>query len=141
MAGADPGRRVQIDVSLTERLEGGANCLAWRPICLARDAESEINDMPDTTRTGAVTGSSAHRRPGSRVERLSVGRCRGSPRKEMLMSAVDKAKDKAQAAKGKLKKDTGKALDDPVLEGEGKADQVKGNVKQAGEKVKDAVKK
>ena len=57
------------------------------------------------------------------------------------MSAVDKAKDKAQAAKGKVKKGTGKVLNDPVLEGEGKADQVKGNLKQAGEKVKDAVKK
>ena len=57
------------------------------------------------------------------------------------MSAKDKAKDKVQAAKGKLKKRTGKALGDPVLEGEGKADQVKGNLKQAGEKAKDAVKK
>ena len=57
------------------------------------------------------------------------------------MSATDKAKDKAQAAKGRIKKETGKALDDPYLEGEGKADQVKGNVKQAGEKVKDAFKK
>ena len=57
------------------------------------------------------------------------------------MSAADKAKDKAQAAKGKVKKETGKALDDPYLEGEGKADQVKGNMKQAGEKVKDAFKK
>ena len=57
------------------------------------------------------------------------------------MSAADKAKDKAQAAKGKVKKETGKALDDPYLEGEGKADQVKGNLKQAGEKVKDAFKK
>lgn len=57
------------------------------------------------------------------------------------MSATDKAKDKAQAAKGKVKKDTGKAIDDPVLEGEGKADQVKGNLKQAAEKVKDAAKK
>ena len=54
------------------------------------------------------------------------------------MSATDKAKDKAQAAKGKVKKETGKAVDDPVLEGEGKADQVKGNLKQAGEKIKDA---
>ena len=54
------------------------------------------------------------------------------------MSATDKAKDKAQAAKGKVKKETGKAVDDPVLEGEGKAEQVKGNLKQAGEKVKDA---
>jgi uncharacterized protein YjbJ (UPF0337 family) len=57
------------------------------------------------------------------------------------MSAKDKAKDKAQVAKGKVKKGAGKVLNDPVLEGEGKADQVKGNLKQAGEKVKDAVKK
>ena len=57
------------------------------------------------------------------------------------MSAIDKAKGKAQAAKGKVKKSVGKAIDDPYLEGEGKADQVKGDLKQAGEKVKDAFKK
>ena len=57
------------------------------------------------------------------------------------MSTADKARDKAQAAKGKVKKGTGKAIDDPVLEGEGKAEQAKGDLKQAGEKVKDAVKK
>ena len=57
------------------------------------------------------------------------------------MSATDKAKDKAQAAKGKVEKGAGKAVDDPVLEGHGKAEQVKGNLKQAGEKVKDAAKK
>jgi uncharacterized protein YjbJ (UPF0337 family) len=57
------------------------------------------------------------------------------------MSAKDKAKDKAEAAKGKVKKDTGKALGDPVLEGKGKAEQVKGDLKQAGEKVKDAAKR
>ena len=57
------------------------------------------------------------------------------------MSAADKAKDKAQAVKGKVKKGAGKALDDPYMEGEGKADQVMGNLKQAGEKVKDAFKK
>jgi uncharacterized protein YjbJ (UPF0337 family) len=57
------------------------------------------------------------------------------------VSTADKARDKTQAAKGKVKKGTGKAIDDPVLEGEGKADEVKGNLKQAGEKVKDAVKK
>ena len=61
--------------------------------------------------------------------------------KGTAVSAADKAKDKAQAAKGKVKKGAGKAIDDPYLEGEGKADQVKGNLKQAGEKVKDAVKK
>jgi len=57
------------------------------------------------------------------------------------VNASNKAKDKAQAAKGKVKKGTGKALADPVLEGKGKAEQVKGNLKQAGEKVKDAAKK
>ena len=57
------------------------------------------------------------------------------------MSATKKAKDKAEAAKGKVKKGTGKALDDPYLEGKGKAEETKGDLKQAGEKVKDAVKK
>jgi uncharacterized protein YjbJ (UPF0337 family) len=57
------------------------------------------------------------------------------------VSAKDKAKDKVEAAKGKVKKGAGKALDDPYLEGEGKAEEVKGNLKQAGEKVKDAFKK
>jgi uncharacterized protein YjbJ (UPF0337 family) len=71
-----------------------------------------------------------------------VGTRRGYTKgKETSVSATDKAKDKAQAAKGKVKETAGKALNDPVLEGEGKADRVKGNLKQAGEKVKDAVKK
>ncbi|MGH3768234.1 MAG: CsbD family protein [Pseudonocardiaceae bacterium] len=38
---------------------------------------------------------------------------------------------------GKIKSMAGKAVDDEQLEAEGDADQVKGNVKQAGEKVKD----
>jgi uncharacterized protein YjbJ (UPF0337 family) len=54
------------------------------------------------------------------------------------MGAADKAKDKAQAAKGKVKEESGKAMDDPYLEGKGKGEQVSGDLKQAGEKVKDA---
>jgi uncharacterized protein YjbJ (UPF0337 family) len=54
------------------------------------------------------------------------------------MSAGDKAKDKMQTTKGKVKEETGRALDDPALEAEGKGDKVSGNLKQAGEKVKDA---
>jgi uncharacterized protein YjbJ (UPF0337 family) len=57
------------------------------------------------------------------------------------VSVSKKAKGKAEAAKGKVKKGTGKALADPVLEGKGKGEQVKGNLKQAGQKVKDAAKK
>lgn len=57
------------------------------------------------------------------------------------MSVTDKAKDKIESAKGKAKKEAGRALDDPYLEGKGKAEQAAGDLKQAGEKVKDAVKK
>jgi uncharacterized protein YjbJ (UPF0337 family) len=57
------------------------------------------------------------------------------------VSASNKARDKAQVAKGHLKAATGKAMGDPVLEAKGKGDKVAGNAKQAGEKLKDAVKK
>ena len=57
------------------------------------------------------------------------------------MAATDKAKNTAQQAKGKLKETVGKASGNNKLRAEGKADQVKGDVKQAGEKLKDAFKK
>jgi uncharacterized protein YjbJ (UPF0337 family) len=57
------------------------------------------------------------------------------------MGAKDKAADKVQEAKGKVKKNTGEAVGNPRLEAEGRADQTAGNLKQAGEKIKDAVKK
>lgn len=56
------------------------------------------------------------------------------------MSGVDKAKDKLQETKGEAKETAGEALGDPYLEGAGKSDKVSGNLKQAGEKVKDAFK-
>lgn len=57
------------------------------------------------------------------------------------VSTVDKAKNKVQEAKGHVKEAAGKATDDQSLEAEGKGDKVVGNLKQAGEKVKDAFKK
>jgi uncharacterized protein YjbJ (UPF0337 family) len=57
------------------------------------------------------------------------------------VSAKNKAKGKAQATEGRVKKGVGKAIGDPVLEGRGKAKQAKGNLKLAAEKVKDAAKK
>jgi uncharacterized protein YjbJ (UPF0337 family) len=54
------------------------------------------------------------------------------------MSKKDKAKNVAQVAKGKFKEAAGKTTGDEHLEAEGDADQMMGNVKQAGEKVKDA---
>jgi uncharacterized protein YjbJ (UPF0337 family) len=55
------------------------------------------------------------------------------------MGAVDKAKNKAQTAKGTAKKKTGEMTGDRRMRDEGTADRVSGNLKQAGEKVKDAL--
>jgi uncharacterized protein YjbJ (UPF0337 family) len=52
----------------------------------------------------------------------------------------DKFENKMDEAKGEAKENLGKATDNEQMEAEGKADQTKGNIKQAGEKVKDAFK-
>ena len=54
------------------------------------------------------------------------------------MGLQDKIANRAQVLKGKAKEAAGKIFDDPLLEVEGKLDQGKGNLKQAGEKVRDA---
>ena len=51
----------------------------------------------------------------------------------------DKARNTAETARGKAKDVAGRVTGDKDLESEGKADQVVGHLKQAGEKVKDAV--
>ena len=57
------------------------------------------------------------------------------------MSGTDKAKNKLDEATGKAKEKLGQAAGDRGTENEGKADQVKSNLKDAGEKVKDAFRK
>jgi uncharacterized protein YjbJ (UPF0337 family) len=58
------------------------------------------------------------------------------------MSTIDDKFDhKAQVAKGKVKEGVGRATGNDRLRAEGRADQVKGNLKQAADKVKDAFKK
>ncbi|TQF01149.1 CsbD family protein [Kitasatospora acidiphila] len=56
------------------------------------------------------------------------------------MSGEDKVKNVAEKAKGKAKEAAGKAVGNERLTAEGKADQVSGDAKQAGEKVKDVFK-
>jgi uncharacterized protein YjbJ (UPF0337 family) len=57
------------------------------------------------------------------------------------MGAVDKSKNTAQRAKGKVKEAAGTATGNERLRRQGKADQMKGKIKQTGEKVKDALRK
>ncbi len=57
------------------------------------------------------------------------------------MSTEDKISNKAEELRGKVKEGIGDATDDEALERQGKKDQAIGNLKQAGENVKDALNK
>ena len=57
------------------------------------------------------------------------------------MGTQDKASNKAQDIKGKIKEAVGKATGDEELERKGKTDQAKSSVKDVGEKVKDVASK
>jgi len=57
-----------------------------------------------------------------------------------IMSATDKAKNKIDEVGGKAKEALGRATGDRTTENEGRGDQAKSNLKDAGEKVKDAFK-
>jgi uncharacterized protein YjbJ (UPF0337 family) len=57
------------------------------------------------------------------------------------MGLVDKIKNKVEGVTGKAKETAGDASGDRSLQREGKVDQTKSNLKDAGENVKDAFKK
>jgi uncharacterized protein YjbJ (UPF0337 family) len=57
------------------------------------------------------------------------------------MGTDDKARNKAEELKGKAKEGIGRATDDEELEAQGRVDQADADIKQAGEKVKDAFKR
>jgi uncharacterized protein YjbJ (UPF0337 family) len=57
------------------------------------------------------------------------------------MRAVDKSRNAAQRAKGKVKETAGKTTGNERLRRQGKADQAKAKLYQTVEKVKDALRK
>jgi uncharacterized protein YjbJ (UPF0337 family) len=59
-------------------------------------------------------------------------------RKEAVVSFVDKVRHKALEVRGRIKRNTGEITGDWLLQAEGRAEEMVGNLKQAGEKVKDA---
>jgi uncharacterized protein YjbJ (UPF0337 family) len=69
-----------------------------------------------------------------------VARCSDSPVKESDMGLGDKIENMKDDLTGKGKEATGKATDNERLEAEGRVDQSEADLKQAGEKVKDAFK-
>ena len=57
------------------------------------------------------------------------------------MSGADKVKNKIEDLGGRAKEAIGKATGDPDTRNEGRADQARSSLKDAGEKVKDSFKK
>jgi len=57
------------------------------------------------------------------------------------MGTTDKAKDKLQQLEGRAKQVAGAVKGNPSTEREGRMEETKGDLKQAGEKVKDAVRR
>jgi uncharacterized protein YjbJ (UPF0337 family) len=55
-----------------------------------------------------------------------------------VVSLTDKLRNKAQQLRGRVKRNTGEITGDRSLQASGRADEVKGNLKQTGEKIKDA---
>jgi uncharacterized protein YjbJ (UPF0337 family) len=75
------------------------------------------------------------------VSVTTLGRPWASPsdtKEVVAMSAVDKAKNEAEKAVGVVKEKAGQVTGDDSQRAEGKVDQTKADLKQAGEKVKDA---
>ncbi|WP_367128435.1 ATP-grasp domain-containing protein [Saccharothrix sp. HUAS TT1] len=135
------------------------------------DTPDDVVDAPDVTAIGPlvrrlrfVTVDLARRADGAwRVVELGDGQVSDRPRTTApetmiriieqarfplvtdgysdVMGIDDKFDAKADELKGKVKETTGRATDDRDLEAEGRGDQVKGNLKQAAEKVKDAFRK
>jgi uncharacterized protein YjbJ (UPF0337 family) len=56
------------------------------------------------------------------------------------VSLTKKIKDKQQVLKGRIKQGFGRSTGDTRLKAEGRTDRVAGNLKQLGEKAKDAFK-
>lgn len=54
------------------------------------------------------------------------------------VSFADKVRNKTQEFRGRIKRNTGEVIGDRGMQAEGSADEVKSNLKQIGEKVKDA---
>jgi uncharacterized protein YjbJ (UPF0337 family) len=87
------------------------------------------------------TVAAGEARPGPADEAAADEAAAAAGKEVAVMSKRDKARNTAQAAKGKAKRAAGKAAGDPYAQAKGGAEKKKANLKQAGEKLKDTAKK
>jgi uncharacterized protein YjbJ (UPF0337 family) len=55
-----------------------------------------------------------------------------------VVSLTNRLRNKAQELRGRIKRNTGEVTGDRGLQARGRSDEVKGGLKQTGEKIKDA---
>ena len=74
-------------------------------------------------------------------ERTGAGQCGGSAEigYSECMSFEDKISHKAQELRGRIKRNAGQVTGDRRLEAEGRAEERAGNLRQAGQKIKEAL--
>jgi uncharacterized protein YjbJ (UPF0337 family) len=70
-----------------------------------------------------------------------VAECQDTRYREDIMGISDKISNETQKVKGKAQEAAGDLTDDKKLQAKGKLNQAAAEVKQTGEKVKDAIKK
>jgi uncharacterized protein YjbJ (UPF0337 family) len=75
-----------------------------------------------------------------RFHRRQQDGTRKQSEREIVMGTDDKINNKVQQTTGTVKQHVGSAVGNESMEAEGRKDQAAGNLKQAGEKVKDAFK-
>jgi uncharacterized protein YjbJ (UPF0337 family) len=113
--------------------KGSGSAATGAPLILRADGRP-VKTRPARPRAAALLRSRAVRRS---VERDRAGQP-PQPRGGTLMGLEDKMKNEGEDLKGKAKEATGKVTGDRQKEAEGKSDQAKSDLKDAGEKVKDA---
>ena len=143
----NPGQRRSLDSG-----DIGRNLFGWYISMAVSQSRNPSQDKADAKSVLGVMGPASA--PGGsqaqqclRVELLRVfgadlsGQLDGFQPEGFIMGAENKAANKVTEVKGKIKKKAGQATDDTGLEAEGRAEEAKGDLKQAGEKVKNAFKK
>jgi uncharacterized protein YjbJ (UPF0337 family) len=114
------------------------SALACRTTMMRADPVSSA--MAAACQVAPATGARGTIHCTACVSAYGVSSVRPQRREDRLMATEDKVNNKAEGLGGKAKEAVGGATGDDSLKNQGKKDQAKSDVKQAGEKVKDAFK-
>jgi uncharacterized protein YjbJ (UPF0337 family) len=130
----DGARRV---VGVVRRVQVHGGERSWLRRQLMQESQVHIQGLPGCPRGEPPDGRSPVRRNGACGAR-GAGIPAAEREREDPMGRDEKMDNKLEELRGKAKETVGRATGDEELEAQGDRDQTKSNLKQAGEKVKDA---